>query len=385
MSPRIHRLRALAGLLMMFTAFSAIAQDSASHTVQPGENLYRIAQQYGVTITALAQANAIEYTWRIVPGQTLVIPSDTSDTIEIADAAPVTEAEAPAAEIHTVTWGESLGSIASRYGMTLDQLARLNDITNPDLIYVGQSLTVSLALDDDTSLPGETAATALDALVEVAAPAAEPLTPNYSVLLPAPAETAVTTTTLTDVVIHTVTYGDSLSGIARRYGISMLAITQANNIYNVDTIYVGQELTIPAANMTLIDAGVSTVAAAPAPRLTIGREIIVDLSEQRIYAYENGVLVRNVLVSTGLPATPTVQGDFTAQRKYAAQTMTGPGYYLPDVPYVVYFYAGYALHGTYWHDNFGQPMSHGCVNLPTPEAEWFYNFVEIGTPISVQV
>ena len=91
-----------------------------------------------------------------------------------------------------------------------------------------------------------------------------------------------------------------------------------------------------------------------------------------------------VLVSTGLPATPTVVGDFTVQRKYDAQTMVGPGYYLPDVPWVMYFFEGYAIHGTYWHNNFGHPMSHGCVNLPTDESLWFYNFAPLGTPVHVQ-
>ena len=64
--------------------------------------------------------------------------------------------------------------------------------------------------------------------------------------------------------------------------------------------------------------------------------------------------------------------------------MSGPGYYLPDVPFIMYFYKGYGLHGTYWHNNFGQPMSHGCVNMPTPEAEWAYNWAGIGTPVIVQ-
>jgi lipoprotein-anchoring transpeptidase ErfK/SrfK len=50
----------------------------------------------------------------------------------------------------------------------------------------------------------------------------------------------------------------------------------------------------------------------------------------------------------------------------------------------MYFYKGYGLHGTYWHDNFGHPMSHGCVNLPTPEAAWLYTWAEIGTPVLVQ-
>jgi lipoprotein-anchoring transpeptidase ErfK/SrfK len=65
--------------------------------------------------------------------------------------------------------------------------------------------------------------------------------------------------------------------------------------------------------------------------------------------------------------------------------MSGPGYYLPNVQWIMYFYSGYAIHGTYWHNNFGQPMSHGCVNLPNNEALWFYQWAPTGTPVLVQV
>jgi lipoprotein-anchoring transpeptidase ErfK/SrfK len=168
---------------------------------------------------------------------------------------------------------------------------------------------------------------------------------------------------------------------------SWMALAQANNMSDPNRIYAGQTLIIPGTVAPVNDFGIveaPPAPAAPAPTVGAGRSILVDLSDQRTYAYDNGVLVRNVLSSTGLPATPTVVGNFTVQRKYGAQTMSGPGYYLPDVPYVMYFYAGYAFHGTYWHNNFGNPMSHGCVNLPTPEAEWFYNFAEVGTPVTVQ-
>jgi len=93
--------------------------------------------------------------------------------------------------------------------------------------------------------------------------------------------------------------------------------------------------------------------------------------------------VRSVTVSTGLPGTPTVEGEFRIYQKLLSQTMSGPGYYLPGVPYVMYFHQGYGLHGTYWHSNFGQPMSHGCVNLPTQEAKWFFYWAEVGTPVLV--
>ena len=69
--------------------------------------------------------------------------------------------------------------------------------------------------------------------------------------------------------------------------------------------------------------------------------------------------------------------------RYPSQRMIGPGYDLPGVPYMQYFYKDYGLHGTDWHTNFGQPMSHGCVNLPTPEAEWAYTWADFGTPVIV--
>jgi lipoprotein-anchoring transpeptidase ErfK/SrfK len=113
------------------------------------------------------------------------------------------------------------------------------------------------------------------------------------------------------------------------------------------------------------------------------RWIDVDLSNQRLVAYEGDTPVYRVTVSTGLPGTPTVTGQYRIYVKYPAQTMSGPGYYLPDVPYVMYFYLGYGIHGTYWHNNFGQPMSHGCVNTPTPDAQWLYNWADVGTLVNV--
>ncbi|MDX1378970.1 MAG: L,D-transpeptidase, partial [Anaerolineales bacterium] len=69
--------------------------------------------------------------------------------------------------------------------------------------------------------------------------------------------------------------------------------------------------------------------------------------------------------------------------KYRSNKMSGPGYYLPDVPYIMYFHGSYGLHGTYWHNNFGTPMSHGCVNLTIEDAGWLYNWASIGTLVNV--
>jgi lipoprotein-anchoring transpeptidase ErfK/SrfK len=121
----------------------------------------------------------------------------------------------------------------------------------------------------------------------------------------------------------------------------------------------------------------------PTTAVTEWRWIDVNLTHQVLVAYERDTPVRTMYVSTGLPHTPTPTGRFHIYVKYHTDDMSGPGYYLVDVPYVMYFYRGYGLHGTYWHDNFGQPMSHGCVNLPTPDAEWLYNWAPEGTLVNI--
>lgn len=113
------------------------------------------------------------------------------------------------------------------------------------------------------------------------------------------------------------------------------------------------------------------------------RWIDVNLSQQVVYAYEGETLMNSFIVSTGTWQTPTVTGTYKIWIKLRSTTMTGPGYYLTNVPYTMYFYKGYGLHGTYWHNNFGVPMSHGCVNLTTWDAEWLYNFASVGTTVNV--
>jgi len=113
------------------------------------------------------------------------------------------------------------------------------------------------------------------------------------------------------------------------------------------------------------------------------RWIDVDLTNQMVYAYEGNTIVNSFLVSTGLPDTPTVTGQYHIYIKYRYKDLSGPGYYLPDVPFTMFFYEGYALHGTYWHNNFGKPMSRGCVNLSIPDSEWLYNFASVGTLVNI--
>jgi lipoprotein-anchoring transpeptidase ErfK/SrfK len=111
--------------------------------------------------------------------------------------------------------------------------------------------------------------------------------------------------------------------------------------------------------------------------------IDVNLTQQMLYAYAGDTLVNSFVVSTGTWLTPTVTGKYKIWIKLRYSDMSGPDYYLPNVPYVMYFYKDYGLHGTYWHHNFGTPMSHGCINLSIPDAEWLYDFSYVGTVVNI--
>lgn len=111
--------------------------------------------------------------------------------------------------------------------------------------------------------------------------------------------------------------------------------------------------------------------------------IEVDLTNQIMFAYRDNQIINGFKISSGTSSYATVTGTYKIFSKYPAIRMTGPGYDLPGVPYTMFFYKGYALHGTYWHNNFGTPMSHGCVNMETKDAFWIYENAPVGTYIVV--
>jgi lipoprotein-anchoring transpeptidase ErfK/SrfK len=102
-----------------------------------------------------------------------------------------------------------------------------------------------------------------------------------------------------------------------------------------------------------------------------------------VRAYQGNSVVRSMVVSTGIARYPTPPGRYKIYAKYPSVTMSGPGYYLTGVPHTMFYYRGYALHGTYWHNNFGTPMSHGCVNLTQNDAAWLYSWASVGTEVVV--
>jgi LysM repeat protein len=179
------------------------APEPVTHTVQPGENLFRIGLQYGVSWQEIAAANNLPAGDRIQVGQVLTIP---------VEPAPAAQATQPAeATIHVVQAGETLFRIGLQYNVPWDAIARANNITNPNAIYVGQELVI----------PG-------------------PAGSQERGAEPAAGQGSILPTT------HVVQPGETLFRIGLLYGLSWQVIAEANGIANPNLITVGMVLTIPA-------------------------------------------------------------------------------------------------------------------------------------------
>lgn len=113
------------------------------------------------------------------------------------------------------------------------------------------------------------------------------------------------------------------------------------------------------------------------------RWIEIDLSTQSLTAWEGSQPIQTITVSTGKKSTPTISGVFTIQSKRPIDRMRGADYDVPNVPHAMYYHRGYAIHGAYWHNKFGTPVSHGCVNLELDHAEWLFNWTSVGTSVVI--
>jgi lipoprotein-anchoring transpeptidase ErfK/SrfK len=148
-------------------------------------------------------------------------------------------------------------------------------------------------------------------------------------------------------------------------------------------IYNGKRINPPEIDLSLITDKTDVLGT---ETVTGDKRIEVDLSTQTLKAYEGETLFMESKISSG-KLYPTPTGEFTIWRKIRATKMsggTGAGYYyLPNVPYVMFFSnsqvapgRGFSLHGTYWHNNFGHPMSHGCVNMKTIDAKKLFEWAD---------
>lgn len=113
----------------------------------------------------------------------------------------------------------------------------------------------------------------------------------------------------------------------------------------------------------------------------------LNLSDKTVTAYEGATAVHGpVSIVDGAPETPTVTGTYKVYLQHEIQTMQGENadgtpYIAENVPWVSYFYSGYAFHGAAWRSSFGYSGSHGCINMPVSEAQWIYNWVDNNTVV----
>ncbi len=147
-------------------------------------------------------------------------------------------------------------------------------------------------------------------------------------------------------------------------------------------IYNDEPITVPKISRVLSDSA----AVLPADVGNGTKWIEVNLGNQTLYAHEGDNVIYTMRISSGLPWTPTPTGTFNIWIKLRSTRMkggskeTGDYYDLPNVPYTMYFDGGYGIHGAYWHNNFGHPMSHGCVNLSPKDAEVLFNWADPTLP-----
>jgi LysM repeat protein len=380
--------------------------------VQPGDNLSTIAMNNGLSVDALAAANGLSNTNFIWAGQRLTIPGKAAPAP--APAAPAAPAPAQASgSSYTVRAGDNLSTIAAQYGVSVDALAQANGITNRNLLFSGQVLAIPgqaapAPKPADSAPPPPKAAPTPKPVGANPTPTIAPVAGKTPTLVSAPApppdkEKVVPAAGAGGVIKYQVKSGDRLYTIAAQYNTTVDAIVARNNLSDPNVIVPGQTLEILQGDKTSKPA--SNGAPTPTPRPMNqpvtkpgssaappaidqnkgGKWIDVNISTQTLTAYEGNKAVFSTLVSTGVSWHPTVVGTYKIYAKYLADDMSGGEgaeyYYLPAVPYTMYFYGGYAIHGTYWHHNFGHPMSHGCVNLPTDAAKWVYNWAPMGTTV----
>jgi LysM repeat protein len=297
---------------------------------------------------AIMAANGLVDAHRIFAGQTLTIPGG-------ADSSPDADPVATSIDgAYAVQWGDTLTGIALRHGVTIWSLIEANGLSSPYAIYAGQQLTI----------PGAGPEPAPEAH-DVNAP---PDAPLDAPLDPPPGEGNT----------YLVRRGDTLFRIARRHGTTTAALAHLNGIANPSAVYAGQVLRLTGTP--------------PAPT-GAGKRILIDLSEQHLYAFEGDQLIYSFVASSGAAPTYTRTGEFRVQSKIPNAYGATWSIWMPH--WLGIYWAGGSengIHGlpllpngqTLWAGYLGTPISYGCVVLGTYEAQSLYLWAEIGTPVVIQ-
>ncbi len=358
----------------LLVPMSVMPREPLNHQVQLGETLSSIARTYGQTWQALAIYNGLKDVTAIKFGQVLAIPGIEAETIatpatSLPATKPVPLAAAippptPSAQTYAMRLGESLSTVALKFDVSLADLLAVNDLELDSQVWVGQ--TLRLPLQPDGSEPEPVSFVAPDA---AAAPAIA-VTPAREAAIESPTLSSEELGQGSPRVLHVVQPGETLAQIASRYEVDPNQVYEFNSLGARNLIEVGQRLQIP-------------VDLTGDPGYLGKRWVEIDLSEQLLTAWDGDELFLQTYISSGLANTPTPVGLFRIWHMNRSQTMSGPGYSLDNVKHNMYFFQNYAMHGAYWHNNFGNPMSRGCVNMREDDAETLYHFVSLGMEVWV--
>jgi len=379
------------------------AQEIVIHVVQEGENLFRISLRYDTTVDAIMAANDLTNIY-IHVGQELVIPV-AADSVPV-ETPPDSQIETPQAQedplaqgtvIHVVQPGENLFRISLRYGTTVEAMMAANGLADI-YVHVGQELVISGSAEGTPCAPP---------------PEVKPDD------------------------VYTAQEQDTLSIVALRQGVTIRALVEANSLITTPVIYAGQTLIIPhdkpgkpdpamsnldtyiarpddtlaqialrarltqavlaqlngIANPTALNAGqvLRLTETAPLPSGS-GKLIVMNLSEQHLYAYRGDQLIYSFVASSGAAPYYTRAGEFRVQSKIPNAYGSTWDIWMPH--WLGIYWAGSTENGihalpvmpgeqTLWAGYLGTPVSYGCVVLETYEAKLLYEWADIGTPVSI--
>lgn len=308
-------------------------------------------------------------------------------------------AAAPALDggVHVVQAGETLSGIAARYGVSVQALLTANNLTNPSLIYSGQRLVIPGASAQPAAGNGAVhvvqAGETLSGIaarygVSTAALAQANNITNPSVIrsgqrLAIPGRGSPSVASASSAApagtVYVVKAGDSLGAIAGRYGITVSAIAAANGISNPSQIRVGQRLVIPAGSAQVVQGGG-------------GLSVTVSISQQRCRVYRGGQLLYDWRCSTGRAGSGTKTGTFYVQSKIREAWGSRWGFYMPY--WLGIYWAGSTENGIHglpyepggypiWANAVGTPVTFGCVLLGAQESKTLWNMAYIGMPVTI--
>ncbi len=269
---------------------------------------------------------------------------------------------------YTVQPGDTLYQIGLRHNVDWREIQRINNLAGT-WIYPGQTLMIP---STDPAPASETTQ-----------PETAPVDPSI-VTEVAPART------------HTVQRGETLSGIAQVYGVTWQALAAANGLANPRWIYAGQVLTVPAAAVAAVSPTVveSTPAPTPAsePAPSAGKRIVIDISDQHLWAYDGETEVYSFVASTGLPGLDTRPGVYSVLDKIPNAWGGTWGIWMPD--WLGIYWAGSLQNGIHslpilpdgsrlWDGYLGTPVSYGCIILGVTESKLLYDWAEVGVPVII--